>query len=196
MDTAPAHNRMDSSTSSVKYPLAAGAGGIAGAAAGPEMSQRGMAYQNIPSEQYWADAGDNGPVRGYTANQGTGKSNRKWKIAAIVFAVVAIIAVVVGVVVSQVTKKSGNGGNTGNSGSGSSSSGNGTSGVLVGNDPSVFDKDPNLHQSFWALAYTPQEAILPNCNVQLANVTRDIQVSRQHLSRCGERMTNSRSCPS
>jgi hypothetical protein len=175
MDHAPTHNRMDSSASSVKYPLAAGAagaGGVAGAsAAGPEMSQTGMAYQNIPSEQYWANTDNGMPVRGYTSNAGSGKSkNRKWKIAAIVIAVVAIIAIVVGVVVSQVTKKSG----SGNSGKGSSSSGNGT---LVGSDPSVFDKDPNLHQSFWAMAYTPQGAILPNCNVQLANVTRDIQVS-------------------
>lgn len=175
--TAPPHSRMDSSDSSVKYPLAAGAGGMAGAAAtGPEMRQTGMAYQNIPSEQYWAES-NSGGYRGYAPTQTTGSGNRKWKIAAIVLAVIAVIAIVVGIVVSQVTKKSSNGGSNSSAGS----SGNGSSAVLTGDDPSAFDKDPNLHQSFWAMAYTPQEAILPNCNVQLANVTRDIQVNIRRL---------------
>lgn len=170
-DPLPRHSRMDSSASSVKYPLAAGAGAFAGAAAA-ETSDQNMAYQNIPSEQYWAEPAGGRP-RGYAPNESGSRFTRKWKITAIVLGVIAVIAIVVGVVVSQVTKSKSNG-----SSSGSSNSADGSNGVLKGDDPSVFDKDSNLHQSFWAMAYTPQGAILPNCNVQLANVTRDIQVSR------------------
>jgi len=103
-----------------------------------------------------------------------------WKIGGIIFAIIAVIAIVVGVVVSQVTKKNGN---SSSSGSGSGSSGNGTQ-VDVGSDPSQFDKDSRLHQSFWAMAYTPQGAILPNCNTVQANVTKDIQVRLGTYARC------------
>lgn len=135
------------------------------------MSERGAAYQNIPSEQYWGDSNAATASSGYVDHAAKARRNRMWKIGGIVFAILAVIAIVVGVVVSQVTKKSSNG-----SGSSSgSSSGNGTE-ADIGSDPSKFDKDSRLHQSFWAMAYTPQGAILPNCATNQANVTKDIQV--------------------
>lgn len=38
---------------------------------------------------------------------------------------------------------------------------------VVVSDPSVFDKDPNLHQSFYGLAYTPEGSQLPDCGNKL-----------------------------
>lgn len=35
------------------------------------------------------------------------------------------------------------------------------------NDPSTFEKNPNLHQSFYGLAYTPQGSQLPDCGNSL-----------------------------
>lgn len=157
----------------------AGAGVGAGYAAGvPQMSERGMAYQNVPSESYWPETSTSPPID-YAAQDAKARRSRLLKWGGIIFAVLAIIAIVVGVTVSQVTKNNGNSG----SGSGSSNSGNNggtstTNGTSTNGDASQFDKDSRLHQSFWALAYTPEGAILPNCNVNQANVTRDIQVSR------------------
>ena len=46
------------------------------------------------------------------------------------------------------------------------------------NDPSTFEKDPRLHQSFYGLAYTPEGSQLPNCGAKLSDVITDIQVSK------------------
>ncbi|KIK67807.1 glycoside hydrolase family 17 protein, partial [Collybiopsis luxurians FD-317 M1] len=51
------------------------------------------------------------------------------------------------------------------------------------NDPSSFAKDPNLHQSFYAMAYTPAGSQLPNCNNSLEDVIKDIQVMSQLTTR-------------
>lgn len=116
-----------------------------------------MAYQNIPSEQYWNepsrfstgplapndDQFDEGPV---------GKSNKKkWIIGGVILGILAIAGIVAGVVVSQTKGKSSSGNGSGNSSSGN---GNGTSTDL--SNPSEFEKDSRLHKSFWAMAYTPE----------------------------------------
>lgn len=46
------------------------------------------------------------------------------------------------------------------------------------NDPSTFQKDSRLHQSFYGLAYTPEGVQLPNCGAKLSDVITDIQVSK------------------
>jgi hypothetical protein len=37
-------------------------------------------------------------------------------------------------------------------------------------DPSVFPKDPNLHQSFYGIAYSPEGSQLPNCGDNLGQI--------------------------
>jgi uncharacterized membrane protein YraQ (UPF0718 family) len=77
-----------------------------------------------------------------------------------------IIAVIVGVVVSN-NKKTNNKNlsTTGSSTTGASS--NATVQQTDPNDPSKFTKDPNLHQSFYGLAYTPVGSQLPDCGNSL-----------------------------
>jgi len=125
------------------------------------MASRGnrdsMAYQNIPSEQYWNEPSrhSTGPLapQDYEEGPAPGKSNKKkWIIGGVILGILAVIGIVAGVVVSQTRK----GSNGGNSGSGSSSSGNGTTDL---SNPSEFEKDSRLHQSFWAMAYTPEVGI-------------------------------------
>lgn len=72
-----------------------------------------------------------------------------------------VIGVAVGVSVSKSHKNNNN--------ASSSSAANGSPGAVQSdpNNPSNFVKDPRLHKSFYALAYTPENAIIPNCNVTL-----------------------------
>lgn len=129
----------------------------------PGVSNRdSMAYQNIPSEQYWSEPSrfSTGPLAPNYGDQdqyapAPAKSNKKkWIIGGIILGILAVVAIVVGVVVSQTTGKSGGGNKSGQS------SGNGTVDQTDPNDPSTFTKDSRLHQSFWAMAYTPQ--VCPN----------------------------------
>jgi len=129
-----------------------------------------MAYQNIPSDQYWNEptrfsTGAYAPTYndnddGYeAAGAGKGTSNKKkWIIGGVVLGVLAIAGIVAGVVVSQMNKKSGGSGSGSDSGSSGSGSGNGTTDL---SNPSQFDKDSRLHQSFWAIAYTPEVSLYP-----------------------------------
>lgn len=124
----------------------------------PQMSQvNNMAYQNIPSEQYWS-ANPPTTFRGddVLAQEAKARRNRNLKIGAIILAILAVIGIVVGVVVSQVTKKSGDGNSQSSSGNTGTSTTDNEGNAVVGSDPSQFDKDSRLHQSFWAFAYTPQ----------------------------------------
>lgn len=134
------------------------------AASGPQMSQingprpqsNAMAYQNIPSEQYWAGDNANGTGAGGSgAFEAASKSKKKWWIIGGVVAAIVIIAAVVGGVVGSQKSKSGSSGGNSSSGAGNSGTGN-----AANTDASNFDKDPRLHQSFWGFAYTPQVCLL------------------------------------
>lgn len=115
-------------------------------------TQPGLAYQNIPSEQYWA-TNDPAPLRGFDAIGEAERQRQKRKRGIIIGSIVGalvLVAVVVGVAVG-VTRSRGSG-----SGSASGNTGNSTSTLSNGGDPSKFDRNDKLHQSFWAMAYTPQ----------------------------------------
>ncbi|GJJ08378.1 hypothetical protein Clacol_002592 [Clathrus columnatus] len=94
-------------------------------------------------------------------------------------AVVAIIAaaIVIGVVVSKHHKSSSS--SIANNG-GATPGVNGNPPVISNpDDPSQFEKDPNLLQSFYGLAYSPQGSQLPECGATLDAVIEDIQLMSQ-----------------
>jgi hypothetical protein len=109
------------------------------------------------------------------------KSNRRfWIMLGAILAVVGIIIVGVtaGLVVANHKKSSHN-----LSSSSSSSSNNTVVNQTNPNDPSTFVKDPNLHPSFYGLAYTPVGSQLPDCGNSLPAVIQDIQIMSQLTSR-------------
>ena len=81
------------------------------------------------------------------------KRKRLFWIVGVALAIAALIGIIVGVVVTQVKKNQENG----RLAAEAAKNGTITPGedADVGSDPSVFDKNPDLHQSLWGLAYTP-----------------------------------------
>nr|XP_031858562.1 uncharacterized protein CI109_006085 [Kwoniella shandongensis]KAA5525634.1 hypothetical protein CI109_006085 [Kwoniella shandongensis] len=131
------------------------------------------AHQNVPSESYYPMS-DPAPFPETRPPRST--SRRKALIwGGAILGVLALIGIIVGVAVSQVKKNNSNS----NSNSNASNSGSSSNGTVLqdADDPSHFDKDSNLHQSFWGFAYTPALAQVPWCGASQANVTRDIQLT-------------------
>ncbi|KAI0707189.1 glycoside hydrolase [Earliella scabrosa] len=91
----------------------------------------------------------------------------KWLVIGALVGVIALVAVGVAVGVTVAKNKSNN-----------SSSSSSNSGVVKSdpNDPSIFEKDDRLRQSFYALAYTPENSLFPYCGNSLEAVITDIQV--------------------
>jgi len=104
--------------------------------------------------------------------QSTQSSSRrsKWIVVGSVLVLLALIAigVAVGVVVSKNNKTS-KGGNLPQQ--------------TNPNDPSTFVRNPNLHQSFYGMAYTPTGSQLPDCGNTLSSVIQDIQLMSQLTTR-------------
>lgn len=110
----------------------------------------------------------------------TGMSKKaKWLIAIAVLLVLAGAGG--GIAAWQVMKK--NDSSSSSSSGVSSTSKNGGGGTSVSGDPSKFTMDPNLKQSFYAMAYSPTGSILPTCGANLADVQRDIQLLSQLTTR-------------
>ncbi|KAF9223715.1 glycoside hydrolase family 17 protein [Gyrodon lividus] len=108
----------------------------------------------------------------------TQRSNKRSKFivigAVLTLAVLIAVGVSVGVVLSK--KKTSN--NSSSSGTASPTS----TGVPPGtnpDDPSNFQKNPALKQSFYGIAYTPLGSQLPDCGNSLQEVIEDIQLLSQ-----------------
>ncbi|EAU85332.2 glucan 1,3 beta-glucosidase [Coprinopsis cinerea okayama7 len=105
---------------------------------------------------------------------------RRWLIAGIGFTLVGLIigGIITGAILGRNRKA------TGGSGVATSKK-NGGDVVKQSNpnDPSTFIKDPNLHQSFYGIAYTPADSQLPNCGNSLKDVITDIQLLSQLTKR-------------
>jgi len=96
------------------------------------------------------------------------KKSRYFVIGGLVLAALIAIGVALGVVLSR--KKSSS--STSSDISSSSSS-----------DPSNFEKDPRLIQSFYGIAYTPEGSQLPDCGNSLTDIITDIQLLSQLTTR-------------
>ncbi|KAJ7455240.1 glycoside hydrolase [Mycena galericulata] len=102
-----------------------------------------------------------------------GTRNPKWMILGAV-GLLALIGAGVAIAVVLVKKHD-------SAASSSSSSGSSTTGSSL--DPSVFDKNPALIQSFYGIAYTPEGSQLPECGNSLDQVITDIQLLSQLTTR-------------
>ena len=91
----------------------------------------------------------------------------------------ALIAIGVGVGVSVSNKnRTSSNGNTSNNNSGGNNTNNPVS-QSDPNDPSTFQKDSRLKQSFYGLAYSPNGVIYPDCGAKLSEIITDIQLMSQ-----------------
>ncbi|KAH7926375.1 glycoside hydrolase family 17 protein [Leucogyrophana mollusca] len=100
------------------------------------------------------------------------KSNRrsKWVVIGSLITILVLVAVGVALGVTLGKKKSSSGSNNS-----SSSTPPGTNTA----DPSNFQKNPALKQSFYGIAYTPAGSQLPDCGNTLDQVIEDIQLLSQ-----------------
>ncbi|EPT05523.1 hypothetical protein FOMPIDRAFT_158561 [Fomitopsis schrenkii] len=122
--------------------------------------------------------------------QQTGSRKSKFIVIGSVFGLVVLI--VAGIVIGVEVSKH-NSSNKSSSGSGSSAQKSSSGTYAVGpygvvqqtdpNDPSTFIKDDSLKQSFYGMAYTPDNSQLPNCGNSLAAVIEDIQLISQLTTR-------------
>ncbi|CAG7850239.1 Probable glucan endo-1,3-beta-glucosidase btgC; AltName: Full=Endo-1,3-beta-glucanase btgC; AltName: Full=Laminarinase btgC [Serendipita indica DSM 11827] len=117
---------------------------------------------------------------------------KKILFVAAVVASLAIVGTVVGVVVVEVKKnRQSNATSTpsdsNSSVSGSSTQGNTASATSTSGASSPvatdFPLDPNLHKSFYGLAYTPKGAIMPECGANIADVRKDMEKLSQLTTR-------------
>ncbi|KAL1696863.1 glycoside hydrolase family 17 protein [Schizophyllum commune] len=105
------------------------------------------------------------------AREKPNKSRRCWVLAGVALLIAGAVAgIVAGVLVSRNNSSS----SKSNLASNSSSS----------SDPSDFDKDENLHVSFYGIAYTPAGSQLDaNCGNSLDDVIKDVQLLSQITTR-------------
>ncbi|KAH7913798.1 glycoside hydrolase family 17 protein [Hygrophoropsis aurantiaca] len=97
------------------------------------------------------------------------KSNRRSKLIVIGSLLTVVVLIAVGVALGvTLSKKS-----SSNNSAASSPPGTNTA------DPSNFQKDPALKQSFYGIAYTPAGSQLPECGNSLDQVIEDIQLLSQ-----------------
>ncbi|CAE7136729.1 unnamed protein product [Rhizoctonia solani] len=144
------------------------------------------AYNNVQSMQHdrYANLDGSGTTSSpwLEKQQRDNKRSKMW-ITACAVGILVLIGAGVGLGVA-LSKKSG-----GSSGSRSSDGSMvtipGTAGVVKAdpNDPSKFEKDSRLKNSFYGFAYTPLGALLPECGATQANVTEDIQLLSQLTTR-------------
>ncbi|GLB40327.1 putative glycosyl hydrolase 17 family protein [Lyophyllum shimeji] len=150
-------------------------------AAGPRSAQGGPMYTQAATQStadFAGAANQNYKAGDWMEASKSSNKRSKWVVIGSIVALMGLIAigVVVGIVVSKNAKKS-------NSNSGNSKPGSPAVNQTDPNDPSTFVKNPNLHQSLYGLAYTPQGSQLPDCGAQLSDVIQDVQLMSQLTTR-------------
>jgi exo-beta-1,3-glucanase (GH17 family) len=133
-------------------------------------------YADVPrTRQHFGDRrGEFAPVND-TWMEKTSSRNKKIRWLVIVALGLAVLGGVAAAIAVTVSKRTSSGTNSNDS---SNSVVNETN-----NDPSQFEKDPRLIQSFYGIAYTPEGSQLPDCGNSLADVITDIQLLSQLTTR-------------
>ncbi|KAK0521971.1 hypothetical protein OC842_006609 [Tilletia horrida] len=112
----------------------------------------------------------------YGGQEGGGRKSRLWWYIGGIGGL-ALLIIVIAISVTMAKSKGGNGS--------SGQSKGGVTGVTKSDpkDPSKFELDPRLKQSFWGLAYTPANAQYPQCGDTLDSVIEDVQLLSQLTTR-------------
>jgi len=128
---------------------------------------------------------DNGKPSEWLEKQQSGTRKSKLLIVAAVVSLLALVAIGVGVGVSVSSKNrtKTNGNNSNNNSNPNSNNPNNPVNQTDPNDPSTFQKDPRLIQSFYGIAYEPNGVIYPNCTAELPDIITDIQLMSQLTTR-------------
>lgn len=134
-------------------------------------------YTDVPrSRPHFGDRrGEFAPATNDTWMEKSPNKSKKIRWLIIVTLGLAILGAVAAGIAVSVSKKT----------SGSNSNDSTTTGVVneTDGDPSKFEKDPRLIQSFYGIAYTPEGSQLPDCGNSLADVITDIQLLSQLTTR-------------
>jgi exo-beta-1,3-glucanase (GH17 family) len=127
------------------------------------------------SYSYLGGTGQHATSSPWLEKQQSANRKSKFLLGGAIIGLLAIIAIGVGVGVSLSNKNKSNISTSGGSGN------NTNSPVQQSNpnDPSTFQKDSRLIQSFYGIAYSPNSVIYPACGAQLSDVITDIQLMSQ-----------------
>ncbi|CAD6920849.1 unnamed protein product [Tilletia controversa] len=157
------------------FGAAAGIGAAGAAAAGARTSSR-FSMPWSKEKAYANDAG--GYSYGDEMGMGQRKSRMKWYIGGVGALALLIVIIAIGVTVAKAKGQN-------SSGSRSTSGNNGVTGVTKSDpsDPSKFDLDSRLKQSFYGMCYTPLDAQYPQCGDTLESVIEDVQLLSQLTTR-------------
>ncbi|KAJ3830047.1 glycoside hydrolase family 17 protein [Lentinula raphanica] len=167
----PAHGLSGNHTPS-QSPLASPMGNPA---AGGSTTALNAPYTDAPRKQHFGDRrGEFQPTNDAWMEKAPIKSKktRYFVIGGLVLAILVVVGVVLGVVLSRK-----------NSSSKSSSTSSSVVNQTDPNDPSTFQKDSRLKQSFYGIAYTPAGSQYPACGNSLDDVITDIQLLSQLTTR-------------
>ncbi|KAJ3732528.1 glycoside hydrolase family 17 protein [Lentinula guzmanii] len=144
-------------------------------AAGESTTALNAPYTDTPRRQHFGDRRGEFQATNDTWMEKAPPKSKKTRyivIGGLLLAVLIGVGVALGVVLS---KK--------NSSSSSSSTSSSVVNQTDPNDPSTFQKDSRLKQSFYGLAYTPAGSQYPDCGNSLDDVITDIQLLSQLTTR-------------
>lgn len=147
-------------------------------------NNRYTAMSNDGRNNSYTHLGENGRPSEWLEKQQSGSRRSKLLLVSALVTLLALIGIGVGVGVSVSNKnRTKTGGNNSNSNNNSNTNSSNPVSQSDPNDPSTFQKDSRLKQSFYGIAYEPNGVIPPSCGAVLSEVITDIQLMSQLTKR-------------